>query len=380
MRILHLADTHLGFSAYRKVTADGVNQRELDVYTVFEEFVDYALEIHPDLVVHAGDLFDSVRPTNRAITFSLHQLLRLSKAGIPVVVIAGNHEHPKLRETGHIFCIFDHLDQVYPIYKEHYETVTIDSQGESLTVHALPQCNSLQDFNKELRQIIPSTESTYNLLLVHGAVTGVKAFSMNEFNELIIPTKMLHADFDYVALGHYHRYTKLAEKAYYAGSTECLTFTDANGQKGFIDLELHGEHLTVNFKTLRSRPMIEAAPIPCSHLPLDEIMSKIKQAVQEVKPKDKTVRITLEDIPQQVYRSLDFGEIKKLSSEAIHFEIKATVANEEGTRPLTSSKIDALVNEFERYLEQLHLEDKETLLKLGIGYIEKIEAQREGSA
>jgi exonuclease SbcD len=379
MRILHLADTHLGFSAYRKVTEEGINQRELDVYKVFEEFIDYALEVQPDLVVHAGDLFDAVRPNNRAITFSLHQLLRLSQRGIPIVMIAGNHEHPKLRETGHIFSIFEHLENVYPIYQERYETVTIESRKESLTVHALPQCNSLQEFNKGLRELTPSNESTYNLLLVHGAVTGVKAFSMNEFNELIIPTKTLHADFDYMALGHYHKYTQLSERAYYAGSTECLTFTDANDKKGFIDLELQGKNLTAQFMTLGSRPMVEIAPIPCSHLQLDEIMSKIKQTVREVQPKDKTVRITLEDIPQQLYRSLDFAEIRKLSSDAIHFEIKAMMTKDEGVRSHTSSKIDALVNEFEHYLEQLQLEDKETLLKLGIGYIEKIEAQREGS-
>ena len=42
MKILHVSDTHLGYSAYRKVTEDGVNQREIDTYRAFEQFVDYA--------------------------------------------------------------------------------------------------------------------------------------------------------------------------------------------------------------------------------------------------------------------------------------------------------------------------------------------------
>ena len=63
MRILHVADTHLGFSAYRKVEGiSGLNQRELDLYRSFETCVDQALEHRPDLFLHAGDLFDNVRP------------------------------------------------------------------------------------------------------------------------------------------------------------------------------------------------------------------------------------------------------------------------------------------------------------------------------
>ena len=115
MKILHIADTHLGYSAYRKVTEDGINQREIDAYNAFKEFVDYSIKTKPDLIIHAGDLFDSVRPNNRAITFALDQIIRLSDAKIPCVIIAGNHEHPKLKETGHILNIFDHIQNIYPI-------------------------------------------------------------------------------------------------------------------------------------------------------------------------------------------------------------------------------------------------------------------------
>ena len=68
MKILHVSDTHLGYSAYRKATLDGINQREIDTYDAFKQFIDYAVKTKPDLIIHAGDLFDSVRPNNRAIT------------------------------------------------------------------------------------------------------------------------------------------------------------------------------------------------------------------------------------------------------------------------------------------------------------------------
>jgi DNA repair protein SbcD/Mre11 len=378
MKILHVADSHLGYSAYRKATVEGINQREMDAYNAFEQFVDYAIKTKPDLIIHAGDLFDSVRPNNRAITFAVKQILRLSKEKIPFVVIAGNHEHPKLKETGHIFSIFDHLEHVYPIYNAKYETLPLKIKKEKITIHAVPQCELKKLFDEEIKKLKPNSESDYNIFVSHGAVTGIHVFSMNEFNELIIPTQVISKDFDYIALGHYHKYTKLANNAFYSGSTERFTFTDANDKKGFIELELSAGKLNHKFVELKNRPMIDPKPIKCSNLKLDEVMKKIRDTVKEIKPKEKTFRITLEDIPAHIYRGIDFDEIRKISGDAVHCEIKADVIKDGESKTATSSKIEALANEFKQFLDNQDLNEKETILELGIGYIEKIEARDEG--
>lgn len=379
MKILHVADTHLGFSAYRKATEEGINQRELDAYNAFQQFIDYAIELKPDLVIHAGDLFDAVRPNNRAITFAIKQIIRLSKEKIPFIVIAGNHEQPKLKETGHIFSIFDHIENVHPVYNEKYEKHTFKIKNEKITIHTIPQSTSKKEFNQELKKIKPDTKSDYNILVAHGSSTGIKIFSMNDFNELFIPTDTISKDFDYVALGHYHKYTKLTDNTFYSGSTETFTFTDAGDKKGFIELELKKDSIKHKLVELKNRPMVDAKPINCSKLKLDEVMKKIKQTVTEIKPKDKTFRITLDEIPTHIYRSLDFSEIKKLSNTAVHYEIKANIIKEEGQQKNTgTSKINKLANEFKEYLETQEIDEKETLLELGIGYIEKIEARDEG--
>ena len=376
MKILHLADTHLGYSAYRKATFDGINQREMDVYKAFEQFVDYAVNITPNLVIHAGDLFDNVRPNNRAISFAIDQLNRLSKKQIPIVLIAGNHEHPKLRETGHIFKVFDHIENVYPIYKEKYEKREFKIKNEKLIVHAIPQCKSKKEYDAELKKLKP-LDADYNIFTSHGSVTGVKNFYMNEFNELILPARTLSKDFDYIALGHFHKYTKLSENAFYSGSTEGLSFTDAGEKKGFIELQLKNKNLSTSFIEIKTRPMVDVKPIKCSSLKLDEVMKKIKKTVQEIKPQEKTVRITLDEIPTHIYRGLDFNEIRKLTSNAVHYEIKANVLKEEGKKPIGSSKIGALLNEFKYYVESQKIKEKEIILELGIGYIEKIESIEE---
>ena len=378
MKFLHIADTHLGYSAYRKATPDGINQREIDTYAAFKQFIDYAVKSKPGLIIHAGDLFDSVRPNNRAITFAIDQILRVSKEKIPFVIIAGNHEHPKLKETGHIFSIFDHIENVHPIYKAKYETLNFKIKNEKITIHAVPQCELKKQFEDEIKKVKPDKSSKYNIFVSHGAVSGIRIFSMNEFNELIINPNDLSKDFDYIALGHYHKYTKLADNTFYSGSIERFTFTDAPDKKGFIELDLSNDKLKTKFVELKIRQMMDSKPIKCSNLKLEEIMKKIKQTVQEIKPKEKTFRITLDNIPSHIYRGIDFGEIRQLSSDAVHYEIKANVIKEGESKKATTSKIDALTNEFKQFIESQDLKEKEMILELGIGYIEKIEAREEG--
>jgi len=124
--------------------------------------------------------------------------------------------------------------------------------------------------------------------------------------------------------------------------------------------------------------MVDVKPIKCSSLKLDEVMKKIKQTVQEIKPQEKTVRITLDEIPAYIYRGLDFNEIKKLTINAVHYEIKANVLKEDGKESIGSSKIGALINEFKNYIKSQKIKEKESILELAIGYIEKIESREEG--
>lgn len=377
MKILHVADTHLGYSAYRKVTEDGINQREVDVYDAFKQFVDYAVKSKPDLIIHAGDLFDSVRPNNRAITFAIKQILRLSKQGIPFVLIAGNHEHPKLKETGHIFSIFDHIEHIYPVYNAKYEVVSLTINNEKITIHAVPQSSSKDEFDNNLDKLKSDSSSDYNILITHGCVKGIKEFSMNEFNELFIPVSYLKTDFDYIALGHYHKYTEVSKNTFYAGSTECLTFTDSGDKKGFIELELTDKKLNHSFITLKNRPMIDTEPIRCFNLSLDEVMKKIKDTVGAVKPEGKIFRIILEDIPSHIYRGIDFSEIRARSNKAAHYEIKAVIVRDSDSVFSENSRINALSQEFRTFLGNQNFEEKETLLELGMDYIGRVEARNE---
>ncbi len=374
MRILHLADTHLGYSAYRKVTEQGVNQREMDVYDAFTRCIDYAIKTKPDLVLHAGDLFDSVRPSNRAITVAVQQILRLSKEKIPFVVISGNHETPKLKETGNIFTIFEHLDQVYPIHKNHYEAIFLKRKDETVCIHAVPQCQNPDEFDINMKKISVDKNADYNLLLAHGAVKDIKEFKMNEFNELFIPIKNLSQDFDYIALGHYHIHTKLEENAFYAGSTEHLSFTEADSQKGCLEIEL-GQKLKHRFIPLQTRIMVDIPPLDCSTLRIEQIVQKVKETIHGIGPKDKIIRFRLENIPAHIQRGIDYHQIQELGKTAVHFEVKPIPLKTDKTAAGEGYKIKSLADEFGKFLATQQYPEEKMLLNLGLQYIQKVEEQ-----
>jgi DNA repair exonuclease SbcCD nuclease subunit len=73
-----------------------MNLREKQVYDNFLSAIDVIIKEKPDVLVHAGDLFDQVKPKTRAYTTVLEALDRLHNAEIPFIVIAGNHSMVKM--------------------------------------------------------------------------------------------------------------------------------------------------------------------------------------------------------------------------------------------------------------------------------------------
>ena len=344
-----------------------MNQREADVYASFRSCIDFGLKSKPDLVLHAGDLFDAVRPTNRAISVAVEQLLRLSEAGIPCVVISGNHETPRLRETGNIFRVFDHLKGVYPVYGNRYEVVSLGVRGKRVAVHCVPQCLSRESFEGDMRSVVPSADADVNVLLAHGAVKGIAEFRMNECNEQYVPVESMSGQFDYVAMGHYHRFTRLGENAFYAGSTERFSFTEAGDEKGMLEVEL-GKRLTTRFVPVETRPMIDVPVIDCDGLGLDEIHRLVCEQVRLVGPSEKVVRVSLRGLPGHLARAVDVRGIRELCKSALHFELK--VGTEKlAVEPVGAGAGSSLAVEFERFMQGQSVAEREVLVSLGLRYL-----------
>jgi DNA repair exonuclease SbcCD nuclease subunit len=85
-RVLHTADTHLGYQQYHSP------ERRTDFLDAFRGVIEDAIDSEVDAVVHAGDLFHDRRPNLPDLLGTLDVLESLADAGIPFLAVVGNHE------------------------------------------------------------------------------------------------------------------------------------------------------------------------------------------------------------------------------------------------------------------------------------------------
>lgn len=367
MRLLHVSDTHLGKQAYHKVTPQGLNQREEDVLAAFTRVVDKALELRPDVVVHSGDLFDAVRPTNRAVGTAVEQLLRLARARIPVVAIAGNHEAPRLRETGSVFRFLEFFDGLRPVYKGQAEVVRVGD----LAIHAVPHGAHEAEVRRQLEEAHPDPAARYNVLTAHVAVSGIKAFTMGEFNEHVVPTSALDADFDYIALGHFHGCTQVADNAWYAGSTERMSLSEAGQAKGFLLVDL--EAGKVEQHPVATRPMLDLPALDADGLEAPEVQKAVVRALEEAQPEGKIVRLRVRRLPRHVHAGLDHARIQRAGAEALHCEVRYDLVHADAAGAPGDEPIGPLAEEFERFLAAAPLDglDRARVRERALGYLKE---------
>jgi DNA repair exonuclease SbcCD nuclease subunit len=360
MKIVHLADTHLGYSAYRKISESGFNQREEDVILSFLDAVDRIIAMKPDLVLHSGDLFDSVRPTNRIVSIGIEQMLRIYSAGIPLIMISGNHETPKQIYKGSIYSVFDALPldrKLFNIvYKDRYESFRY---GEVL-VHAVPQCPDDKTFQAELKKIKMDPEAK-NVLMLHCGVTGMKEFSHGESNELLVDYEWLNrSKFDYVALGHYHGHVKVAENAWFSGSSERMSFNEAGQAKGFlvVDIPKTGKTKTELIQ-VRTRAMVDMPSIDASGKDSVALLQEILDAIKDVDPEGKIIRMTVRNIPQHVMNTLDTKLIRDAAKDAVHFEPRYERITEEGKKEEVKIASGGMREEFGSFISAAGMDKKD---------------------
>ncbi len=365
MKLLHFSDTHLGFSEYTRIDPEtGLNQREQDFYTAWNQVIDAILEQQPDVVIHAGDLFHSSRPSNRAIRVALEGIQKISQAGIPLVIISGNHSTPRIRATGSIFESIALFDNVYAAYQGRYERFRI---GET-DFHCIPHCSLTEDLEAAFAAI-ELTDAKFNVLVTHGAWSGKQNFSMGEFNEQRIsdPAAVVGLEFDYIALGHYHRRIDVAPNAAYCGSTERTGFNEAGNPNGYLLVDLAANRR--EYFEIETREMIKFPPLNCRELSVADIYQRLEKLSGDVN-EGALVSLSLQNIRPEVFLQLDVREIDSRFPQVFYLE-KQFSRWEEKTSAAKTTFIEALDIEFERYVNQVveSEKDRENLVRLGLEYL-----------
>ncbi|MFD2572244.1 exonuclease SbcCD subunit D [Spirosoma soli] len=279
MKILHTADWHLG-----KRLQDF--QRLQEQQNVLDEIVQIADREQVDLVLIAGDLFDTFNPDPKAEDLLYSMLKKLSVGGRrPVVAIAGNHDNPDrieaqdhfARECGIIFAGFPKTEvQSYELSCEAkllrsapgFVEIKLPRHTAPVRIILTPYANEtrmrsyfgLTSFGDELRQELQqhwaTLADTYmdkrgvNLLMAHLFVMKRGGEQPEESDDersilqvggaSVVYTDMIPPQVQYTALGHLHRYQEIAggpSPVIYSSSPLAYSFAEADQQKFVVLIE-----------------------------------------------------------------------------------------------------------------------------------------------
>lgn len=387
MRLVHLSDLHLGFRQFQRVTPAGINQREADVAGSFARAIDRVIALAPDLVLIAGDVFHTVRPTNPAILHAFHQFSRLRRE-LPdaiVVVVAGNHDMPRSSETTCILRLFKPLG---------FHVVDVEPQrlhfpGWELSVLAVP------DLPPGSVELMPDLAVKHNVLLLHGEVEGALPAGAREDERASMPipaSAVAHERWDYVALGHYHVYCKVGPNAYYSGSLD-YSSTNAWGElaeekaaklpgKGMIERDLATGKQTFHPLAV-SRKVVDLPPINARGLSAVDLDAEIAASVGKCPDgiDGKVVRLVVRDVPRHVAREIDHQKLREYQRRALHFVLDTR--RPDVVRPSTAAsgapgRRPSLADTLREALRSRVLTsdiDRDRLVELGEHYLREAEHQ-----
>lgn len=328
MRIAHLADTHLGHRRFSHRGEDGINICEADVYRVFGEAIDKSIAAEAEAVVHAGDLFDAYHPTTRALGVALDGFAKLREAGIPAIVIAGNHSTPRHRDDAHVFALLERFG-VEVIWSEP-RTVRLGG----LAVHGIPHRNDAQALARHIADASPDPGADINVLALHVGLDNVpdgayEASSVELDPEVLDDT----VTFDYVALGHLHRRLAISANACWAGSLERMTFGDRAKRKGFVivDFDQHGHADFLEFIDVDARPSHMLGPIDATGV--DDLVPVVARALDGLDLEGATVQCELVGVDQTAWRALNHTALAKLHQPCLEFRLEPKFAGTSAPPP-----------------------------------------------
>ena len=232
---VHASDLHLGYAQY------GLEARRQDFDNAFTELVDKTIELKPDFMIIAGDLFHHARPSNTTLENTIRNFKRLKDVEIPVLTVDGSHDSAPNAITGTILTPLDSAGLVIHLPR-HEEACW--RKLNTCYVYGIPNFRSQRRTNEALPAFLaekPPTPdpSVANIFVLHGAVDlpSVKP----PYIEAEISPELIPDGFNYYAAGHVHNGYMGKFKTgllVYSGCTETVSYDEAKLKKGFIHVTM----------------------------------------------------------------------------------------------------------------------------------------------
>lgn len=256
MRILHTSDWHLGRNFHGHSTLEAMG-------SVLDALVDVVREKKVDVVVVAGDVFDLAIPSGDAVTELVRVMRAINATGAQLIMTSGNHDSPaRLGAIGAfgaaagIHILTDAAAHATPvtINDEHgpVQFYGIAYLDPALIRHRWPdvplkhQHDALSFAMTNVRADLDERGGR-SVALAHTFVAGAEGESCTSERDIVVgsvdrvPTGVFDG-VDYVALGHIHGRSTLADHLRYCGAPLHHSFSEANKPRGvwIVDLDADG--------------------------------------------------------------------------------------------------------------------------------------------
>lgn len=232
---IHAADIHLGYSQYN------LDIRRRDFNNAFQELVDKTIQLEPDFMILAGDIFAHARPLNSTLEAAITNFRRLKDVGIPVLAVDGSHDSAPNVITSTILNPLDSAGLIN--YLPRHEGASW--KNESCYVYGIPNFRTARKTRDELPAFLKENKpapdpSLFNIFVFHMAldIASLKPPQM----EAEAQPELLPDGFNYYAGGHIHTPYKSPFKKgmlVYSGCTETVSYQDAKIGKGFYHVEVN---------------------------------------------------------------------------------------------------------------------------------------------
>jgi exonuclease SbcD len=345
MRILHTSDWHVG-----KVLK-GQSRME-EHAAVLAELVDIARAESPDLVLVAGDLFDTAAPAPAATRLVTGALTALRGTGAEVVAIAGNHDNGAALDAlrpwaeaagialrGTVRTAADHLLTGLTAGGERWRLVALPFLSQRYAVRAtemfqLSAAEATQTYADHLARMIAALTDgfdagdTVNLITTHltvvGARTGGGERDAHTIQAYAVPATIFPASAHYVALGHLHRAQQVpgACPVRYCGSPLAIDFGEGDNTPGVTVVDVTAQTAA----KMREVPLAAAVPLRTVRATLKELAG--------VEPGGAWWRVHLRERPRAGLRE----EVQRLLPRALDIRIDPDLLPAAGTRQRGGSR------------------------------------------
>jgi exonuclease SbcD len=382
IRLLHFADLHLGVENYGRIDPQtGLFSRLTDFLRSLDEIVDHALEQEMDLVIFAGDAYKRRDPSPTYQREFAKRIQRLSAAGVPTVLVVGNHDTPNALGRANAVEIFATLEVENVVVAKRPATHRLETKSGPIQVVTLPwvvrstllareeyKNLNLEEINalilekidniiaEEIEGLDPAVPA---VLAAHGSVFGATYGSERSVmlgQEVILPRSMVtNPAWDYVALGHIHKHQVLCEKppVVYAGSIERIDFGEEKEDKGFVVAEVEKGQATYEFVKLAARPFVTVKVEAKGDDPTAEVLA----AIDEHDITEAVVRVIIHTTPDKEPLIRE-NEIRRRLADAFH--VAAMVRDVERKARLRLGTDQTVEEMTPRQMLERYLEVKQT--------------------